>query len=154
MQYVGPVVDRTFLGASPTSTRASLVPRALLDSIPYERTHQPAPLDDTSLINGILKFDHPHSLIDSETYFRCYEALEYWFGSIFLQGGDSLLDPLEAASYLIPNTSSGWPWRCRYGVSKQEVLNKLSVEELLDHYSRYSTVYCASEKDELRLIGK
>lgn len=152
--YLEQVKDRTYIGAAPCSTRAFRIPEVLSSELDWPITHAPAPLDDISLINGCLKFDHPRATTDSGTYFRAYNTLDYWYGSIFLSGGSSLIPVSEAVTHLIGNTSSGWPWRCRYGVSKQEVLDKVTPEELLLHYNQYSVVYCASEKDELRLIGK
>lgn len=116
----------------------------------------PAPLDEVSLWNGVAKFDHhQYSITDSEAKYAI-AYLESLF-PMMSTNSDQLsteqirllcTDPDHAAK------TSGFPWNSMGYPTKGACVDALGVEQLLEYFSKYSSVTGATLKAEIRPVGK
>lgn len=118
----------------------------------WKSTLQIAPLDETSYVNGCLKFVHAQRL------FTMREETEAVIWLSFVLGGyvhQSLITPSkDIASLLEPKATSGWPYCNLYGPVKSDVLKSCSCEQILADLHEFSPVHSSTLKDELRPPGK
>lgn len=124
---------------------ASIVP-------PFRGPYSPAPLDETSLWNGVLKFDHGQACVSDEEKQWVLEELVEIFRPY--AHGSQLTTPEDATQQLVSDTASGLPY-CQYiGPKKQDVMKVMTGAQLWEDFVSYDQVINCTLKDELRAVGK
>lgn len=112
---------------------------------------EPAPLDDISLFNGLLKYDHPQYTITNREVAKLLSWLDQLYGFAM---ETPMWTPDRAYEELNKTKASGPPFSYVYGATKGEVMAHLSVQEMFDHFMSYGQYSDATLKDELRPKGK
>lgn len=151
LRYFEPLA-RCVPGAAPVETSIFIVPEELQPSF-VTCEYAPAPLNRISLINGTLKYDHLIKAPSVDVCSRAFKTLDYYYG-VICRSEDQPLSYEQAVVYLQLDTSSGWPWKMTTGTTKLEVLSRVPLDQLVQYYQTYSTLFVASEKDEIRPMGK
>jgi len=118
---------------------------------PSGSNYQIAPLDECSLVNGALKYDHPIWGLPTDVINTTISWLHRMYGSCMAVQHYSLE---EAASFLERDKASGSPFCYYYGPTKGDVLNHMTPEQLFEHWAMHTQYSNATLKDEIRLVGK
>jgi hypothetical protein len=115
----------------------------------------PAPLDFISFFNGLEKCIHHQSLLLDDEVLFLQHVLDWTYGPVF-GGVYGLNIPLDDSliSWIVPNTSPGFPYTLCCGSDKETVLRKLSIESLYNDFLTTSSVLSGTLKDELRPFYK
>lgn len=120
--------------------------------IPFTGSVGPAPLDNDSLFNGVLKFEHQQIyLADEEIEWVCNRILQDMRPVIYKQRYYTVE---EAAEMLEPKTASGIPYSSFSGSRKGDTLKVLTPLELWNDFLTYDQVHTVTLKDEMREPGK
>lgn len=143
--------EADLLGYSPLPTN-SLIRQDFLPDIQFTEFLTPAPLDEISQYNGCLKFVHNQKTITSDERSFLLSKLHSKLG-VFLSRS-SVVDDETIEQWIVPDTSPGWPYTQNVGSTKEQVLDKISVKELLSDFDHYSQVVTSTLKMELRRPGK
>lgn len=113
----------------------------------------PAPLDEVSLHNGILKFLHEQVLFTEEDWRFCMVELEREFGAV-TDMGEMFTTEEDIIAQIRPDRASGYPFNFNVDQTKGGVIEKIGLYQLLSHESKYQSIIGVTQKDELRPRGK
>jgi hypothetical protein len=114
----------------------------------------PAPLDFASFCNSLEKCVHAQSLLFADEAAFLMAVADDWYGPILagVYGQHVPFDVLK--SWIVPNTSPGFPYAMCVGTEKSVVIEKLGVPRLYDDCMTFSPVFIATLKDSLREFFK
>lgn len=129
------------------------LPRSKLvhDKIIKDENYCLAPLDEISLVNGVLKWIHPYALLPMSEYQIVLHWLHLAYGGVISGEQWSLREAFEE---LDPNKAAGSPYNFLYGSKKVDTILKVQPEDLLLDFRQYNNIALATLKDEIRLCGK
>lgn len=118
----------------------------------YDRTgpYAPAPLDETSSVNGLLKYDHVREGIDPDFSLYAFAVLDSFFPHLSAHSQEMSLERVKEkmADAEHGSKSSGYPYAYMGLPTKRQVVDAGVSLDVPTH------VLVGALKDELRLKGK
>lgn len=125
-------------------------PRSKITDYDSTLGYAPAPLDEISSINGLLKYCHDHQGVESDFVPYAYAVLDSFFPQLskhsVLTSRQEVLDIMSDGDH--GNKSSGYPYSQQGMPTKKSVVEKKGDLDVLAH------VLVGALKDELRPVGK
>lgn len=114
----------------------------------------PAPLDNISVLNGVSKFIHPQALLTPEQETYCLSYLNQWFPDLGRFCTVATDEEVLQNVFDHKEKAAGFPWNSRGMALKGNVLDKVGLKQIEDHYREFSSVISCTLKDEMRDVGK
>jgi hypothetical protein len=135
----------------PPLPKSKIVKQQFVD-IDFTSPYVPAPIDDVSLVNGVLKFDHSQCLLDQGQISYLIARFEETFAPVLSL--KETLTPEQAVERINLTSASGWPYSGLYGPTKGDAIEKLGIDVLHENFQQYTPLSTSTLKVELRLAGK
>lgn len=110
-----------------------------------------SPLDMTSLMNGLLKWDHPNYMISEKEHFELLNWMDALYGHIIHKTPWTKAEAMDAC---VDDKASGYPYCKLYGPYKKQTKKVLSYDDLEKQFRDYSQLFSVTLKDECRKDGK
>lgn len=110
-----------------------------------------APLDMISLMNGLLKWEHPYGTVSHEEFYVTLEWLNAIYGSIIHV---PQWTPNQALEAIDKQKSAGYPHSQIYGHTKGDTLQNMNWDQIMSEFLDHLQVFVATLKDENRKEGK
>lgn len=110
-----------------------------------------SPLDMTSMLNGMLKFDHSYRTISFKEYFAMLDWVDALYGAVV---DVPMWTEQQAIEAMDESKAAGYPYSHIFGPFKGMTIKNLSFDDLLQHFVAYAQIFVATLKDEERVEGK
>lgn len=116
----------------------------------------PAPLNYTSLFNGVARFDHPQQSFPAAFWEYATLVLDHLYP--YMSGVEVKLTAQQAQDIILSpehaDKSAGWPWNVLGAPTKRRAVEKFGWEQLQQYYRDHTSVVYGTLKDQLRPVGK